>query len=386
MTISTNYHGINKDELSRIVSTSSPDLSNVPESERVYLGKTLSTHEFYKGRMMTDGNETAESVFNSKYLGPAETGPLNTWYRLSTAMSSVEKTPEQQEERFYEFMDALDDFKLVPGGRIMHGGGREDIKTTLNNCYVVAIPGDSINSIYQAIQDEATTFKKGGGCGTNLSILRPEDAGIKGTGGVSCGPTGFMELYSTNTNTIAQHGRRGALMLNISSWHPDVEKFATIKNDIEGPKAQLEALVEKYPWEKDVLKGLREDLESRRGIRYANISVLLGHDFISAVENDTDFDLRFPDVDAYGSVPEMKEFYNRVWDGDISRWEESFKGAQAKGEIPEDMLALKTSKTIKAKSLWDTIIHNAHTSAEPGILFWDTMRDFHNLEYCSPLS
>ena len=176
----TTYHGIKKNELSRITSTDSPDLTNIPETERTYLERTLNTHEFYKGRMMKDGNETAENVFNNKYLAPGETGPLNVWYRLSDAMSSVEATPEQQEERFYEFMDALDDFKLVPGGRIMHGGGREDIKTTLNNCYVVAIPGDSINSIYKTIQDEATTFKKGGGCGTNLSILRPEDAEIGG--------------------------------------------------------------------------------------------------------------------------------------------------------------------------------------------------------------
>ena len=35
---------------------------------------------------------------------------------------------------------------------------------------------------------------------------------INGTGGDSCGPTGFMNLFSENTNTIAQHGRRGANM------------------------------------------------------------------------------------------------------------------------------------------------------------------------------
>ena len=30
----------------------------------------------------------------------------------------------------------------------MHGAGREDITTTLNNCYVVAVKDDSIKSIY----------------------------------------------------------------------------------------------------------------------------------------------------------------------------------------------------------------------------------------------
>jgi len=42
-------------------------------------------------------------------------------------------------------------------------------------------------------------------------------------------------------------------------------------------------------------------------------------------------------------------------------------------------------KTIKAADLWNDIIFHAHTSAEPGLLFWDTMKDYHNAEYCSPL-
>ena len=42
-------------------------------------------------------------------------------------------------------------------------------------------------------------------------------------------------------------------------------------------------------------------------------------------------------------------------------------------------------KTINAKELWEKIIAHAHSSAEPGLLFWDTMTDYHNAEYCSPL-
>jgi ribonucleoside-diphosphate reductase alpha chain len=45
----------------------------------------------------------------------------------------------------------------------------------------------------------------------------------------------------------------------------------------------------------------------------------------------------------------------------------------------------KVYKTIKAKSLWSEIVSHAHNSAEPGLLFWDTMKDYHNAEYCSPL-
>ena len=45
----------------------------------------------------------------------------------------------------------------------------------------------------------------------------------------------------------------------------------------------------------------------------------------------------------------------------------------------------KVYNTVKAKELWETIIDCAHSSAEPGLLFWDTMTDYHNAEYCSPL-
>jgi ribonucleoside-diphosphate reductase alpha chain len=42
-------------------------------------------------------------------------------------------------------------------------------------------------------------------------------------------------------------------------------------------------------------------------------------------------------------------------------------------------------KTVRARELWRRIIENAHASAEPGIIFWDTMRQYHNVEYINPL-
>ena len=141
-------------------------------------------------------------------------------------------------------------------------------------------------------------------------MLRPSGDAINGTGGESCGPVGFMNLFSENTNTIAQHGRRGANMQTLRIDHPDIEKFISIKmNDINM-------------------------------VKYSNISVLLTHEFMEAVENDTDFDLKYEG---------------------------------------------KVYSTVKAKELWETIIDCAHSSAEPGLLFWDTMTDYHNAEYCSPL-
>ena len=249
-------------------------------------------------------------VIKQKYLAPGEEHPFQMWERQAKALASVEKTKSDKEKWQTKFYSILEDFRFVPGGRIMHGAGREDITTTLNNCYVVAVKDDSIKSIYNTIIEEALTYKYGGGCGHDLSLLRPSGDAINGTGGDSCGPTGFMNLFSENTNTIAQHGRRGANMQTLRVDHPDIEKFITIKTG---------------------------DINM---VKYSNISVLLTHKFMDAVKNDSDFDLKFD------------------------------------GQVYE---------TIKAKDLWNKIINSAHASAEPGLLFWDTMTDYHNAEYCSPL-
>ena len=255
-------------------------------------------------------DDLGRSVLEMKYLAPGEKHPWDLWKRQAKALASVEKTPELQEQWEASFFEALRNFKFVPGGRIMHGAGREDITTTLNNCYVVGIKTDSIKSIYDCVIQEAMTYKYGGGCGHDLSILRPGGDEILGTGGNSCGPVGFMNLFSENTNTIAQHGRRGANMQTLRVDHPDIEKFIEIKTG---------------------------DIDM---VKYSNISVLLTDEFMEAVQSDSDFDLQ--------------------WGG-------------------------KVYTTVKAKDLWMKIIEHAHASAEPGLLFWDTMTKYHNAEYCSPL-
>ncbi len=266
--------------------------------------KEFEIDEYYK-----DDN-LGKSVLEMKYLAPWEKNPWDLWKRQAKALAGVEKTKELQEKWEVTFFEALKNFKFVPGGRIMHGAGREDITTTLNNCYVVGIKTDSIKSIYDCVVQEAMTYKYGGGCGHDLSLLRPSGAAILGTGGDSCGPVGFMNLFSENTNTIAQHGRRGANMQTLRVDHPDIQKFIAIKTD-------------------------NIDM-----VKYSNISVFLTDDFMEAVQTDSDFDLQ--------------------WGG-------------------------KVYETVNAKELWMKIITHAHASAEPGLLFWDTMKKYHNAEYCSPL-
>ena len=256
-------------------------------------------------------NDLAIDVLRSKYLAPGEAGPLQIWDRIARAMASVEEDPQYWYDRFFSL---LMDFKFIPGGRVMHGAGRDEAKRkpTLSNCYVIPIEEDSLEGIYRCLSESAMVYRTGGGVGTDLSILRPKGAEVNATVDASPGCTAFMNLLSESTNAVSQAGRRGALMLTLRVDHPDIEDFITIKNDANRTKVQ-----------------------------YANISVLVTHEFMQAVMSDSDFDLR--------------------WGGEVFR-------------------------TVRARELWNKIITNAHASAEPGIIFWDTMREYHNVEYVNPLT
>ena len=257
------------------------------------------------------GNDLAIDVLRSKYLAPGETGPLQMWDRIARAMASVE---EEEAHWYNRFFTLLLDFKFIPGGRVMHGAGRDEArrKPTLSNCYVIPIEQDSLEGIYRCLSESAMVYRTGGGVGTDLSSLRPKGAPVNATVDRSPGCTAFMNLLSESTNAVSQAGRRGALMLTLRVDHPDIEDFITIKNDVNRTKVQ-----------------------------YANISVLITDEFMEAVLGDTDFDLR--------------------WGGKVYR-------------------------TVRARDLWNTIIANAHSSAEPGIIFWDTMKEYHNVEYANPLT
>ncbi|MBM4166151.1 MAG: adenosylcobalamin-dependent ribonucleoside-diphosphate reductase [Ignavibacteria bacterium] len=272
--------------------------------------RAMDSEDFYTDKDGTR-NELAIDVLKNKYLAPNEQGPMQMWQRIARALASVE---HDKEFWYNKFLEILFDYKFIPGGRVMHGAGREDAKRrpTLSNCYVIPIETDSLEGIYRGLSEAAMVYRTGGGVGTDLSILRPKGASVNATIDKSPGATAFMNLFSESTNTVSQAGRRGALMLTIRVDHPDVEEFITIKND-----------------------------PLRLKVAHANVSVLITHEFMDALLNDKNFDLRFGG---------------------------------------------KVYKTVKAKELWMKIIRNAHASAEPGILFWDTMREYHNVEYAAPLS
>lgn len=165
---------------------------------------------------------------------------------------------------------AIKDKKFMPAGRILAGRGLDKLgrKITLSNCYVMPKVEDSIESIFDTAKYLARTYSYGGGCGVNISKLRPKGARVNNAALTTTGSVSFMDLFSLVTGLIGMRGRRGALMLNMDSSHPDIEEFINVKNDLDK-------------------------------VTYANISVNVDDEFMKAVKNDTEYDLHFT-VEANG--------------------------------------------------------------------------------------
>src|SRR5690606_22336898 len=127
-----------------------------------------------------------------------EKTPEEMWERLAKAISKVEKSPAKQKEWKDKFRYILDDWKLVPGGRIAAGAGASD-ELTLFNCYVIPSPKDSRRGILETLMEMTEIMARGGGVGINLSSLRPRRAIVKGVNGSSSGAVSWGGIYSYAT-------------------------------------------------------------------------------------------------------------------------------------------------------------------------------------------
>ncbi|RJQ27426.1 adenosylcobalamin-dependent ribonucleoside-diphosphate reductase [Candidatus Parcubacteria bacterium] len=277
----------------------------------------------------------SQKVFIDRYSlkdkkgNPLEKTPVEMWRRVAKAVAQNEK---KENQKFWEkeFYYAFKDFKYIPGGRILAGAGT-GFSVTYYNCFVIPSPKDSRDGILETLKQMVEIMARGGGVGINMSSLRPRGSRVKKVNGFSSGPCNWAELFSVATKDIIQQGgtRRGALMLMLWDWHPDIEEFITVKQDLTR-------------------------------INGANLSVCVSDKFMEAVEKDGDWELAFPDT----SDPE----YDAKWDGDLEVWRSLGK-------------KVEVVKTVKARKIWDLIADAAWRSAEPGVVFMERYNKMNNNWY-----
>lgn len=238
-------------------------------------------------------NQLSLDIWNNKYRFQNE--DFEAWLdRVSGGNSEIKRLIKEK--------------KFLFGGRILANRGlnKSGRKITLSNCYVIPAPEDSIESIFDCAAKLARTFSYGGGCGIDVSKLRPKGAKVNNAANSTSGTTSFMDFFSYVTGLIGQEGRRGATMISIDCTHPDLEEFINLKSDLN--------LCTK-----------------------ANISVKVSDEFMEAVVNDKDWTLFF------------------------------------------DTEHEHIEKIVKARDIFMLLAKRNWESAEPGILYWDKIKNYNML-------
>lgn len=256
-----------------------------------------------------NGDELATKSFLDKYALKnneeqlLEKTPADMHRRIAKEFARVEKnkfkTPLSEDHIF----NLLDQFRyIVPQGSPMYGIGNNFQTISLSNCYLADSPEDSYGGIHFVDEEITQISKRRGGVGVDISKLRPEGMATHNASRSSTGIISFMDRYSNSILEVGQSGRRGALIITLSIHHPQILDFVNAKKD-------------------------------KTKVTGANISVRLSDEFLTAVTEDKDYELRWP----------------------------------------VDSKKPKISKNISARLIWNEIIKSAHADAEPGLLFWDNV-------------
>ncbi len=260
----------------------------------------------------------------------------DSWRRVAHALAGVEATGQVEWER--RFFELLQDFRFLPGGRILAGTGT-DFDVTLFNCFVMGPVEDSMEGIFDALKEGALTMQQGGGVGYDFSTLRPAGTPAWRVGGTASGPVSFMRIWDGMCQTLLSTAtRRGAMMATLRCDHPDIEDFVDAKR-VSGELSNF------------------------------NLSVLVSDEFMRAVAEDSVWPLVFPAAGLGGREHRAgRDVVQRHWSG-------------RDGPVPCLVL-----REVPARDLWQRIMRATYDTAEPGVLFIDRINRDNNLGYREQIS
>lgn len=197
----------------------------------------------------------------------------------------------------------------------------------LSSCFLTGIKEDSIDGIYETVQDCAMISKGAGGIGFSISNVRAYGSYIRGTNGTSNGLVPMLRVFNNTARYVDQGGgkRKGAFAAYLEPWHADVEKFLDLRKN----------------------HGKEEDRA-----RDLFLALWVNDLFMQRVQDDKQWSLFCPNecpglVEAYGS--DFKELYEKY----------EFEG--------------RARKTVKARNLFTRILDAQIETGTPYMLFKDAV-------------
>lgn len=210
-----------------------------------------------KEETMTKINDNALDLLKKRYFLTGESSWEQLCRRVAKNIASAEREVYrmQTEEQYYNMMVNLD---FLPSTPCLLNAGTNTQQ--LSSCFILDIE-DSIEGIMSTLTECAKIFQLSGGCGFNISALRPKGAPLNSSGGQASGPVSFMRLFNQLVEEV-KHGnaRKGAIKIDLDVSHPDIFEFIHSKDDT----TQLQNM---------------------------NISVSITDDFMNAVKDDKTWEL-----------------------------------------------------------------------------------------------
>lgn len=272
----------------------------------------------------------AEEVATKRYYHKNDQGEIiENWEGLANRVVNHVCKNEDDEYKT-SILNLINDTKFLPNSPCLVNAGRQGKSTGLLACFVTKSPEDSWLGMLENIGNFGHIARQGGGCGVSFSRIRPEGDPVFGsTHAKACGPIEHMRMISEVMSSITQSGFRGmAMMGTMDVSHPDVTKFIVCKQRERALKTYLkEDIFNHYDL---MIKQLSDQTSIilDKFISNFNISVVVNDDFMSAVENNQDWDL--------------------VFNG-------------------------KVYSTLPARDIFNAIVDNAWNNGDPGMLFSDAM-------------
>jgi ribonucleoside-diphosphate reductase alpha chain len=270
----------------------------------------------------------------------------NTWeevvQRVARFVASAEATPELRDYWQEKFLSILIPMKLVPGGSIL---ANSDHGTRgLLNCFVLSAE-DNIHDITKLVSDAVLTTKFRGGVGINIGAegqkgyIRPKGSPFQD--GRALGPCAVLDMVSENSKkiTTGNKARRGAFLFSMDWKHPDIWEFIQAKTQSTIDAGVTKAVVEQ------MAQLVQSDLpKAEKQQKLQELNQQLSTAWVEThLSPEGKRDRRWHNANI--SVQLDDEFFERLDQGDES-----------------------------ANKLWDTIAHNAHATADPGLLLIDNAK------------
>jgi len=282
-----------------------------------------------------DLSPSAITVLESRYLkkdshGKATETAHDMFMRVADNIAQADKnyrsgSLDETTEKFYRSMSSL---HFLPNSPTLMNAGRE--LQQLSACFVLPVP-DSIDGIFEAAKQGAIVHKSGGGTGYSFSKLRPKGDIVGSTQGVASGPVSFMSAFNVYTDVVKQGGtRRGANMGILSVSHPDIMEFIDAKCN---PDDKAKMIAGQFGDSKYVHGAVARALVENYQLNNFNLSVAVTDKFMEAVEKGTKYDLIHP-------------------------------------------VTGKVVRTIDARKVFEKIAQNGWRTAEPGVIFIDTINKY----------